>query len=66
MKTPLTGAVQRNHAIVNDGEPVHVPVSTVHVDPTVAPPDTVGATVFAGMAGAITASVFAAPASAYP
>jgi hypothetical protein len=46
----VTGEEHRSHACtkVGAGVPVHVPVFKVHVDPTVAVPDTVGATAFAG------------------
>jgi len=51
--------------MVGVGDPVQVPVFTVHVDPTVAEPETVGATVFAGAAAA-TAVELSAPAMVNP
>jgi hypothetical protein len=53
---------------VGGGDPVHVPVFNVKVEPTVAEPDTVGATVFAGVLDATdcTTTVLTAPARVKP
>jgi hypothetical protein len=70
VKTELTGWLHRSQKMtkVGAGEPAHVPVLTVHVVPTVLEPETVGAIVFAGIAGGTdrTAVVLTAPASAKP
>ena len=65
VKPDVTGCEHRNQKIAIDGEPVHVPVFTVHVAPTLAEPDTVGATVFTGTPPEI-AVVLTAPANAKP
>jgi hypothetical protein len=59
------GWLHRNQKIVTvgDGVPVQVPVSSVHVDPTFAEPDTVGAVLSNGNP---TATVLTAPASENP
>ena len=48
--TLLNKMIGQKIAIVGVGTPVHVPTSTVHVEPTVATPDTVGGTVLTGLA----------------
>jgi hypothetical protein len=63
----FTGWLHRNQntPIVGVGAPVQLPVFTVHVEPTVAPPDTVGATTLAGRLNWMDV-LFTAPASAKP